>query len=382
MEKLFLHIGHSKTGSSYLQSFLALNREKLLDMDIDYPKGKAINRAKKGLITSGNFDILYSNYLNIESLSSSKNLLFSGEPIFNSLSKKPNRKPWMVDFLKNNAEKIEVNLFVRNLFSFLFTSYGQNIKRSGLYTDMNSFLQKTNFGLSQFNLILYWIKLSKEFGFKINIRNYSKHKENLLDIFLKDLFGDKQKDINFIIPNQNKINRSLTFSEYEFQRVSNYLNLKTPISPLSDSLVQELPEIRSMKITCSSETYEIVKNKNMEIIDSINSELDKNESIVIESPEDVVSDDNDPISSALSIDQIKIIASYFKENLNKENSKSNDNHINTIRDIALKIANKESMDINEALILMKIAKEFRPNGSLINSCVEKWEKELEGRVNN
>ena len=40
------------------------------------------------------------------------------------------------------------------------------------------------------------------------------------------------------------------------------------------------------------------------------------------------------------------------------------------------------MDINEAVILMKIAKKFRPNGNLIKSSVEKWEKELEGGVNN
>ena len=46
MKEIILHIGHGKTGSSYLQSFLALNREKLLDIGIDYPKDDEFENAK------------------------------------------------------------------------------------------------------------------------------------------------------------------------------------------------------------------------------------------------------------------------------------------------------------------------------------------------
>ena len=145
------------------------------------------------------------------------------------------------------------------------------------------------------------------------IKNYSNHKSNLLNIFFEDLIGEKAKNMNFIVPENKIVNRSLTFSEYEIQRICNFLNLKEP--PLSDLLVNKLPDIKPMQIRCSIESYNIVKDANIEIIKSINNQINKNESIKIEPPEEVVYEEKELLNPPLTEDQIKIIASYIDRNI-------------------------------------------------------------------
>ena len=48
-----------------------------------------------------------------------------------------------------------------------------------------------------------------------------------------------------------------------------------------------------MQIRCSIESYNIVKDANIEIIKSINNQINKNESIKIEPPEEVVYEENE-----------------------------------------------------------------------------------------
>ena len=54
MNKLILHVGHGKTGSSYIQSFLALNKNMLKNNGFIYPEPNDIQKAIIGHVTSGN----------------------------------------------------------------------------------------------------------------------------------------------------------------------------------------------------------------------------------------------------------------------------------------------------------------------------------------
>ena len=83
MQKIVLHIGHLKTGSSYLQSCLALSRDKLLELDIDYPLHKSFTRAAAGRISSGNGKRFLDSLPNIGD--PSKKIIFSNESLFHSL---------------------------------------------------------------------------------------------------------------------------------------------------------------------------------------------------------------------------------------------------------------------------------------------------------
>ena len=84
MKEIILHIGHGKTGTSYLQSCLALNRQKLLDIGIDYPEFKTFEKAKRGEISSGNGYLFFKDYLNAQFLSEQNRILYSSELIIES----------------------------------------------------------------------------------------------------------------------------------------------------------------------------------------------------------------------------------------------------------------------------------------------------------
>ena len=312
MQEIILHIGHGKTGTSYLQSCLALNKQKLLNIGIDYPEDSSFSSAKKGEITSGNPSPFFNNYLNIDSLTNKERILFSNEGFYETLLR-GNREFKSfnnIKFFEKYSNKLKVILYARNLFSHFFSIWAQQVKRSSLIADIDTFLKDRP--VSDCALIIDWLKLSKQFGFKLIIKNYSNHKNNLLNVFLEDLIEEKNKNIKFILPLNKRVNRSLTFSEYEIQRICNFLNISKP--PLSDLLVNQLPDIKSMKIKCSMESYNIVKISNIEIVNSINNQIDKNESIKIETKEAVVYRENDIENSALKEDQIKIIASFLKKN--------------------------------------------------------------------
>ena len=61
MKKLIIHIGHGKTGSSYLQSVFALNKDMLKKEGFDYPDHKDSKVAEIGYISAGNGDLLLEN---------------------------------------------------------------------------------------------------------------------------------------------------------------------------------------------------------------------------------------------------------------------------------------------------------------------------------
>lgn len=364
MKEIIIHIGHGKTGTSYIQSFLALNREKLLDIGVDYPEHESFAAAKKGYISSGNGLVFERNIYQLDSLYKKDKVLFSNENFYHQFLLEKNKL--FKEFAQKYKNQLTIILYSRNLFSQLFSTWAQTVKRMSQVNDINAFLRQPK--LRYHDQIIDWIDLSNEIGFKLIFRNYSKHKKDLLDTFLRDLLGNKKDNTKFDLPPNDQINRSLTFPEYEFQRVCNYLQLSRP--DLSDLLVNQLPEIKAMKLKCDEETYYIVKEKNLKTINKINKYVSKNESIIIESLNQVAYKNNDENYNFLSIDQIKIIASYFEKN----RKPLDDKYINQIRDLAVKIANNESVDLNDALRMMIIAKVLRPEGEFIKKSIRKWDR--------
>ena len=370
LKEIILHVGHGKTGSSYLQSTLAINRKNLLEVGIDYPEHVSFIFAKKGDITSGNSEIFINNYLNLEAITQKQYLLFSGEDLFRKLI----YSDWFKTFAKKYSKKLKVIIYTRNLFSYSFSRWGQAVKRSKEILDLDSYFQNASYE-SAYKILLEWIQLERELNFKLLIRNYSNHKDNLIDTFFKDAFDITQRKIKLNLIDQKQVNRSLTFSEYEIQRVLNYLKLDC--RPVSDFLINELPNIKSMELKCSKKTYEIIKLQNIDFIKKINKKLESDELIIIESQNKIVYN-NENEFRPLSINQIKIIASFLEKYIQLNNI-GNNIDIDKIRDIAFNIYAKKRMDKSEALSLMKIAYVLRPNGPLISQTIEKWQNKLERR---
>ena len=356
---IILHVGHGKTGSSYLQSCFALNKEKLLDFGIDYPWHESFLQATSGKISSGNGDNFLKILPNLNS--TSKKILFSNENLFHTLLVSSEFK----DLLKSNSYFFKVILYTRNLFEFQFSVWQQQVKRHKLVDDLDAYLLK--FPESQHVKIPQWLSLSEELNFKLLIRNYSCHKKNIADQFFFDLTGVENFPFE-LLPHQS-VNRSLTHTETNFQRVLNTLHLEGP--NLSDFLVNELPNAKASKIKCSRKTYDLVRSENLKLFESINKHLDSNEALVIESPERVTYSDENSKDFSLGRIEIDIIANYLSAHLMTQINAETD----IIRDIAVKIS-KDRRYLKDALSLLKIAQRQRPNGPLIRDLVCKLEKKL------
>ena len=77
----------------------------------------------------------------------------------------------------------------------------------------------------------------------------------------------------------------------------------------------------------------------------------------------------------MSIDQITIFSNNLIDRIISP-VQINQSQISQIRDIELKIANGESVNLSEALGLMKIAQILRPHSDFSKSKVAQWKVEL------
>lgn len=304
-QTIILHVGHGKTGSSFLQSCLALNRKKLQEYGISYPFLDSYAKAIAGEVTSGNGGNFLKNIQDIGDTNSK--VLFSSESLFHSLIGKDLIA--FNDLLGENKFQFQVIIYTRNLFEHLFSRWGQLIKMSQTSDDLNSFLMQAPLGPHP--KILDWLHLSKRFDFKLKITNYSRHKSDLANRFFFDLTG--VSDFPFELPPFRVVNRSLTYAEINFQRVCNQLNFRSP--PLHKTLVKQLPGIGSSQYKCSQNAYDIVKKSHYEIFRSINDHLCASEVLEIEPPEKVVADDRDLRGVLLSAEQLDLITNYFFDRL-------------------------------------------------------------------
>lgn len=360
MKSLILHVGHPKTGSSYLQSFLTINEDKLKKNNIYYPTPNKIdlNNSIKGFVSSGNGSrFLDSNNNLIFKFNDKCTTLFSDECFFYRLLSWDN----FHNFFKKNAISLQVILYTRNLFECSISDWGQLIKRHHLTKDLNTFLINSN--IKRYSALKDWLEASNKYNFDIKIKNYSNIKKNLVNEFCKDLeLGDLiTKD--FKMPPIKNINRSLTISEYEIIRV---LNIVQPKTNLADILVNHAPEAKPEKILISKLAYEKVVQKNLSLITEINSNLNESQKIKIESMEEVCTKDDSLNRSFLNNRQIEITSNYLINSFIKDKSIYHTNDAPILRKIATKIAlNKNSLSLNDSLEILKICKKIRPEGPAI-----------------
>ena len=133
---VFLHVGHDKTGSSFLQASLALSAAALLEQGIIYPFHKSFEAAKRGEITSGNMTRSTDLLPFVEQAASAQEdvgrLLFSNEALFRRMQE---------DDLPRLAEvfNVTVILFLRDPLEYAISMYGQAVKRGGFSDDFSAF---------------------------------------------------------------------------------------------------------------------------------------------------------------------------------------------------------------------------------------------------
>ena len=139
MATLFLHIGHGKTGTSWIQACLRLNRESLAKHGIIYAYGEDWLNDNPNAITSGNAVNLFESKEHFESqlaknqLKLGEALLFTSESIFKFFTKSN-----AIDYLEEVAAKygfdtIQLLFFIRNPIERAVSVMQQRVKRRGVH---------------------------------------------------------------------------------------------------------------------------------------------------------------------------------------------------------------------------------------------------------
>lgn len=244
--RVFLHAGQAKTGSSMIQSSLALSRAALAGQGLSYPlDADRAEGAEAGRISEGNLEPGPGNsvhpgdcvarLLERHPLPEGQALVLSNENIFRSIA--------VAGFLEAlqaalPGAEIRVLLFIRDPLDHAISAYQQNVKRRGRVDSFSEFLP--SYGIGQ--AVGRCIDLVEQAGGSVDVRNYSRHKADLLAV-VESWLGLPRGTL--AVPPVARVNRSLNRAELELQRAFNRHFGRGSARFVSDVLCNELPDIPS-----------------------------------------------------------------------------------------------------------------------------------------
>ena len=241
--RLMLHVGHGKTGSSWLQSWLAIN-SKILASKFNVKYIISSNDPSfKGHFSMGNSYIL-EPYLNgkiihssnfIDDLDPQGTLLFSGEKLMKILPSCHHRLEEIATIL--GTEQPETLLMLRDPFDHALSLYNQKIKSQGLKISFASYLPS-------YDLPLKILRFLRKYPAS-HVFHYKNYRTKLFAPLLDLLSLPPDEDWNF--PPFETINRSLSQSELYFMRSLNFL-LPTRLSKsIGSKLITLRPSLGYVK---------------------------------------------------------------------------------------------------------------------------------------
>ena len=280
--KLFLHIGHGKTGTSAIQSALAIASEDLAKRGINYPIQQSLrNRASQLEITSGNWgptpEISLSDQL-IEIAHNNQGdskIILSSESLF-----------WLIPELIQNKSHWEIRidlhiiLAVREIEEMLSSEYQQRVKRHGDSMPLEQFLQARHFVSSHHAKAAEIIELMAQTNIKNTIINYSKHKQDISKLIFKIINAEDLYPADQLAG--AIINRSLSRKELEILITINALYFrKFPwiSTRISDALIKNQPKLESQQCKIAKQQLQKVYETNDAYLNTINSFLDSSEKL-------------------------------------------------------------------------------------------------------
>ena len=269
--RLYLHIGMNKTGSSFIQSLLAVNADRLAARGLIYPDSGNSARARAGDVTTGNLDA-FTAALNAGTLWSDPPSLYSSELIFERLIAEPFQQHLVGVARADGA--LRILLLVRDPVAHAASAFQQNLKGLGQVGDVNiTFFDNNYKRISRLRSIID--ALSAQPGIELVLRNYSVVKRDLAKVVAEWL----EIPPDFLIPPPKAVvNRSLDPSELRLQQA---LNLHLGASPhaLANLFCNLLPELPGHEILPSIEAQNRLWDRCAEDIAAINALLPAGEAM-------------------------------------------------------------------------------------------------------
>ena len=230
MRELYLHIGYPKTGTTAIQEFLYINRNKLRERGVLYPETGIEKyahhqipwvfthdkRSRKGLnesdIYNGLQKELSCNPAVEKVLISSEGFIFGMQP------------EEAINIFRRDFEKIKLIVYVRQPFRWIQSDYNQGVKGWRQLTctfneHLNTILAVKNSPMDFYQLLSKWASV---FGWQnIIIRSYDVERSDIAGGFLKILgVGDKYE---FDRPERLDSNLRLGINQLELLRAINFM---------------------------------------------------------------------------------------------------------------------------------------------------------------
>ena len=379
--KLFLHIGHGKTGTSAIQSALAIASEDLAKRGINYPIQQALrDRASRLEITSGNWEptseVSLTNQLLEIAKSNYKNskIILSSESLF-----------WLVPELIQNKSTWETHidlhiiLAVREIEEMLSSEYQQRVKRHGDAMPLEQFLRARHFVSSHHAKAAEVIELIAQSSITNTIINYSEHKRDISQLIFKligaeDLYPTSQMAGAII-------NRSMSRKELEILITINalYYNRFPWISArISDALIKNQPKLEAQQCKIAKQQLQKVYETNDPYLQTINAFLDSKEQLTslanlsqeiaqVDSPEQAQKIREEEAIS------VSLMGDTLLQTLTNESKRKLSN--DTV-DAIIALSQSGQVSKTTEVELLEVAKENRPQGQKLAQLLERARKEL------
>ena len=379
--KLFLHIGHGKTGTSAIQSSLAIASDNLRGKGINYPIGSTLrDRASRLEITSGNWEPKSDVSLSDELLSIAEQnqddsaIILSSESLF-----------WLIpELIKNKSQwenqlDLHIILAVREIEEMLSSEYQQRVKRHGDAMPLEQFIRARHFVSSHHEKAAEVIGLMSQENITNTIINYSQHKKDISQVIFK-LIGAEE-----LYPAEQMsgaiINRSLSAKELEILITINalYYNKYPWISTkISDALIKKQPKIEAQQCKISRQQLEKIYERNDHYLKTINACLEPSEQLTSASTLNQRKDQVNSPEQAQKIRQEEAISvnligdALLKAFTNESKGKLSNDTVDAI------IALSQSGTVSKAteVELLEVAKDNRPQGQKLAKLLKRAKKEL------
>ena len=248
MRTLYLHIGHSKTGSSFLQASFANSLAAMAEHGIEYP-GAPSEAATGWKISSGNGQPLLNTPPEEFEITGDK-VFFSAERLFRAFAVEEGWPARLAAFCKvHDIGAVEVLMFLRDPIPHAESSYQQMVKRGGSVDTVETTF--TNYTQPE----MVRDALTRDYGpVKVNwhLFSYDRNKTGLLPI-TEAFLGLPEGTL--VRGGDKAVNRSMTAGELTILRG---LNAHDPAaaSLLADALCNEVPEIASETVYPSTEAQQ------------------------------------------------------------------------------------------------------------------------------
>ena len=243
MPVLYLHAGHSKTGTSWVQAVLRENTAALAECGLVYPtfdgigdeQGAEIGQGNGLALAAGPVEALQAGLHAIRRNARPAGAVLSSEEFFPRLSEydDPGALPQTV--LGAGFERVEILLFIRNPVGHAASLWQQYLKRGGGSAPIEAFFEK--YSVPE-RVAQFLDKFRSLEGVRLTCLNYERHRHDLLAP-LRAWLGRPPPPL--IPPRAPKINRGMTRAELALQAALNRRIGKAG-RILSDALCVGLPE--------------------------------------------------------------------------------------------------------------------------------------------